>query len=321
MAQASTKSIFLDLETVDQGDLSLDALKQVSGEWIMLQKYPGNLTEVAQGCDVLVTNKVVITREHLQQLPDLKLICVTATGTNNIDLVAARERGIDVCNATAYATPSVVQYVFAVLLQLYSRVQDYERGVQRGDWSKSDMFCVLNYQFHELQGKTMGIYGYGELGQGVAKVAKAFGMQVLVAARDDNDNREGRIPLHELLPQVDVLSLHCPLTDNTRNLITAKELAMMKSNAIIINSARGGIVNEQDLIQALKSHQLGGAAIDVLTQEPPPPDHDMLTFKHHNLVVTPHVAWASIESRQRVIDQVAENIRCYFKGKPRNVVN
>lgn len=316
------QAVILDLKASDRDDLSLNALFETNLQWeVYDQALPQQVAEYIKNKAVVVTNKVVLNGDILKNAPDLRLICISATGTNNVDLEVARQLGIDVCNVTAYATPSVVQYVFSVLLSLMSRVTEYEQAVQAGNWSRSEQFCLLDYSFHELQGKVLGIVGYGELGRAVARVAQAFGMKVLIAARDENDKREGRIQLEELLPQLDVLSLHCPLTQETQNLISKKEIQAMPGGAILINSSRGGIVDEQALIEGIESGHLAGAATDVLTTEPPPIDHLLLQKKYPNLIVTPHIAWASIESRQRLIDQVAFNISEYLAGRPRNIVN
>lgn len=322
MMQATPKGVFLDIDTVNRNDLNLNSLHQViPGCQLLQQLTEEQVLTSLRTAEVVISNKVMLDRERLQQATALKLVCIAATGTNNVDLVAARELGIDVCNVTAYATPSVVQYVFTVLLNLMSRLPEYQQAVKAGDWSNSSMFCLLDYSFHELQGKTLGIVGYGELGRAVANIAGAFGMKVLIAKRDAADLREGRLSLEQMLPQLDVLSLHCPLTEQTRNLIAEKEFSLMKPASFIINSARGGIVNEMALMNALQSGQIAGAATDVLTSEPPAPEHALLQFKHPRLIITPHIAWASVESRQRLLDQVALNISEYFAGRPRNIVN
>jgi len=321
------KAVLLDLSSMDINDLQLDALKQIDIDWTINQSTTAdNVIAAIADKDIVVSNKVVIGRKEMQQAKALKLICVAATGTNNIDLQAARELGIEVCNVTAYATASVVQYVFSVLLALHSRLPEYQQAVQQGRWSKSKMFCLLDYPFHELDGKTMGIVGYGELGRAVASVAKAFGMQVLVAKRNADDQRPGRIGLTAMLKQTDILSLHCPLTAETENLIAKQQLAQLPKGAIVINTARGGVVNEKDLLDALENNHLAGVATDVLTTEPPPENHLLVSANNVNaptsgLIVTPHIAWASVESRQRMLDQVALNITAFLAGRGRNIVS
>jgi glycerate dehydrogenase len=269
---------------------------------------------------VVVTNKVVLDRDHLRSTPSLKLVCVAATGTNNVDLEAARELGIAVANVSAYATPAVVQHVFALMLAHATRLAEYRKAVRDGAWARSDQFCLLDYPIRELASLTLGIVGYGELGRGVAKVAEAFGMRVLVAQRPGGPAEAGRLPLADLLPRVDVLSLHCPLTETTRNLIGGAELALMRRDALLINTARGGIVDEWALADALRRGVIGGAAVDVLTVEPPRDGNPLLDPALPNLIVTPHTAWASRESRQRLIDEVAANIHAFAGGTARNRV-
>lgn len=318
---SQTRAVLLDLDTLNRSDLVLDSLYSLQLDWEIHDKVSlPDVLDAVKDKDIIVTNKVVIDRELMQQLDKLKLICVAATGTNNVDLEAARELGIEVCNATAYATASVVQYVFSVMLSLHSRLPEYQRAVHAGRWAESEIFCLLDYSFHELAGKTLGIVGYGELGQAVASVARAFGMQVLIARRNAEDKREGRVALHEMLPQVDILSLHCPLTEATNNLIAEKELALLPRHAVLINSARGRIVNEDDLLTSLQQGEIGGAALDVLSTEPPGKNHPLCQLNLPNLIVTPHIAWASVESRQRLLDQVALTISCYLSGNIRNSV-
>jgi glycerate dehydrogenase len=239
-----------------------------------------------------------------------------------VDLDAAARRGIAVCNIRRYATPSVVQHVFALLLSLTRHLSDYQRAVQSGAWQRSGQFCLLDYPIRELGGLTLGIVGYGELGQAVAATAEqAFGMRVLIAQRPGGSAEPGRLPLQQLLPQVDVLSLHCPLTPETRGLIGAEELALMKPDALLINTARGGIVDEVALATALLAGRLGGAGIDVLASEPPGSDSPLLQQPIPNLIVTPHIAWASRQSRQRLLDQLAQNIAAFMAGRPQNLVS
>lgn len=269
---------------------------------------------------VVISNKIDLNADVLAQCKTLRLICISATGTNNVDLEAAKSLGIKVCNVKAYATSSVVQHVFALILNLHARLNEIGQAVANGEWCKSKHFSLLTYPFTELADKKFAIYGYGELGQAVAKVAEAFGMQVLIAKRDKSDTREGRVDFDELLAQADVLTVHCPLTTETENLITKKEFELMKPSSILINAARGGIVNEADLIEALKNKQIAGAGVDVLTMEPPDENHPLIKNKLPNLIVTPHVAWASRESRQRLINEVAKNIEAFRNGEQRNLV-
>jgi glycerate dehydrogenase len=264
---------------------------------------------------------VVLDAAALRQAPRLRLICVAATGVNNVDLTAAARAGVTVCNCRGYGTPAVVQHVFALLLALCARLPEYRQAVRDGRWQRASQFCLLDYPIRELADKTLGIVGYGELGRGVARLAEAFGMRVLLAQRPDTvELLEDRTPLPLLLPQVDVLSLHCPLTPETRGLIGAWELALMRRDAVLINTARGGLVDEAMLADALRKGALGGAGVDVLTLEPPTAGNPLLAPDIPNLIVTPHCAWGSRESRQRLVGQLAENVRSYLGGEPVRVV-
>ena len=269
---------------------------------------------------MVVTNKVVLDRDTLAGAEDLRLVCIAATGTNNVDLAAARELGIAVTNVARYATPAVVQHVFALILALTTRLPDYQRAVAAGAWQRHDAFCLLDHPIRELAGRTLGIVGFGELGQAVARVADAFGMSVLIAQRPGGPPQAGRLPLDALLPRVDVLSLHCPLTDATRGLIGARELGLMRRDALLINTARGGLVDEAALAAALRGGDLGGAGVDVLTREPPAEGNPLLAADIPHLIVTPHTAWASREARQRLLDEVAANIAAFLAGQTRNRV-
>jgi len=258
----------------------------------------------------------------LRHAPRLRLICIAATGLNNVDLAAATSRGVTVCNCRGYGTAAVVQHVFALLLALVTRLSDYRQAVRDGRWRQASQFCLLDFPIRELAGKMLGIVGHGELGRGVARVAEAFGMRVLIAQRPGavEEEQEGRVPLSILLPQVDVLSLHCPLTPETRGLIGAWELALMRRDAILINTARGGLVDEALLADALRQGALGGAGVDVLSLEPPVAGNPLLAPDIPNLIVTPHCAWGSRESRQRLVGQLGENIAGFLNGAPVRVV-
>ena len=315
------RAVFLDMATVDTGDLERGALLAMAQHWELHDYTPAADTAArVRDADLVVTNKTVLGRDILARASRLKLVCVAATGTNNVDLDAARELGIAVTNVTGYATPAVVQHVFALILALSTRLEDYRAAVRRGDWQRAPAFCLLDYPIRELSGLTIGIVGYGELGRGVAQVAGAFGMEVLVAGRPGGEPQADRVPLDALLRRCDVLSLHVPLAHNTRNLIGAAELALMKPDAVLINTARGGIVDEQALADALKAGRLGGAGVDVLAVEPPRDGNVLLAGDIPNLVVTPHIAWASRASRQRLLDEVGRNIAAFARGEERNRV-
>lgn len=315
------RGVLLDLATIDRGDMDLSPLRSVCEHWeIQERTRPDETAARIVDAELVVSNKVVLDREVLASATRLKLVCVAATGTNNVDLEAARKLGIAVTNVTGYATPAVVQHVFALMLAHATRLFEHHQAVLGGAWARSDQFCLLDYPIHELAGRTFGIVGLGELGRGVAKVAEAFGMEVLVAQRPGGAAQPGRTPLAELLPRADVLTLHCPLNAETRNLIGAAELALMKSDALLINTARGGIVDEVALVDALRRGVIGGAAMDVLTVEPPLNGNPLLDPSIPNLMVTPHTAWASRECRQRLVGEVAENIRTFAEGRERNRV-
>jgi glycerate dehydrogenase len=314
------RGVLLDLDTLGD-DLDLGRLEASLDDWNLHPVTAAD--EVAAriaGAEVAVSNKVLLDAAALAASPQLRFIAIAATGTNNVDLEAARAAGIVVSNVTGYGTPSVAQHVFSLLLALTTRLVDYRAAVRDGRWAASPHFCLLDYPIRELQGKVLGIVGFGELGQGVARLAEAFGMEVRVAQRPGGPAQAGRVPLAELLPAVDVLTLHCPLTAATQHLIGAAELAAMRDDAVLINTARGGIVDEAALAAALRTGTLGGAGFDVLTVEPPRAGNPLLAPDLPNLIVTPHVAWAARESRQRLIDQVAENIRRFRAGDPRNRV-
>jgi len=277
------------------------------------------LTHAAEA-SVVVTNKVRLTTVLLEKLPQLKLVAVAATGVDHVDLDAARRLGIAVCNVRDYATHSVPEHVFAVLLALRRNLIAYAAAATNGAWSRAENFCLLNWPIEDLAGSTLGIIGGGMLGQSVAKLGAAFGMRVLLAEQRGASPRPGRTVFEKVLSDADVLSLHVPLTPATRNLIGAYELACMKPSAMLINSARGGVVDEVALVEALRAGKLTGAAMDVLTIEPPPADHPLLNANLPNLLMTPHIAWASRQAQQQLADEVVENIAAFLRGERRNRV-
>lgn len=309
-------AVFLDYESLDKNDLDFSALHAVFSQ---LELYPSTLaTQVlarVQHADVIISNKVVLDAETLKQCSSLKLILISATGTNNIDLAQAKAQGITVCNCQGYGTSAVAQHTLMLMLALATSVIQYDRAVKQGEWNKSPIFCLLDFPIVELAGKTLGILGYGELGQAVAKLAEAFGMKIIVGALP-NRSTENRVALSELLPQVDFLSLHCPLTEETRDLIDSQAFERMKPSAFLINCARGGIVNEQALATALRTGQIAGAATDVLSVEPPKEGNILLTDDIPNLIITPHNAWGSVDARQRIVQQLTENALAFQQGQP-----
>ncbi len=308
------KAVFLDLESLEDLDLAV-----LGAEFDVFETHMATaqdqVAERIRGADVVLVNKARLDAAALEQAPGLKLICIVATGTNNVDLAAAQRLGVQVSNCRAYGNDSVIQHVFALLLALSTRLLDYHQAVQAGRWQQAGQFCFLDFPISELAGKTLGIVGYGNLGQGVGRIAEAFGMQVMVAQRPGGPAEPGRVPLDELLPRVDVLTLHCPLTEHTRNLIDAAALKKMKNSALLINVARGGIVDEEALASALRSGELAGAATDVLSVEPPRAGNPLLDSSIPNLIVTPHNAWGSKEARQRIISQTLETVQAFKRGE------
>jgi len=313
--------VVLDADSLGP-DLDLARLRGQLDHWDWHgQTAPEQTANRIREADVVITNKVVLDADAFAAAPHLQLVCVAATGINYIDLDAAREHGVTVCNATGYGTPSVVQHTFALILALATRLPDYQAAVRAGEWSRSPFFCLLDFPITELAGKTLGVIGYGTLGQGVASIARAFGMQVRVAARPGATGIPvDRVAVEDLLDQADVLTLHCPLTDATRGLIGRAELERMKPDALLVNTARGGIVDEAALADALRAGAIGGAGMDVLTQEPPRDGNPLLADDIPNLIVTPHSAWGSHAARQRLVEQVADHIADFRAGRPGNVV-
>lgn len=324
------KAAFLDFDSLGPADIDTSALLATLPDIVL---YPSSADpEVgarAAGCEVLLVNKVRLDRARLEALPALRLVCLAATGTDNVDLAAARERDIAVCNIRNYATASVVQHVFGLLLALTLRLDEYRQLLGRGAWQQSPHFCLLDYPSRELAGRTLAIVGYGQLGQAVGAAGQAFGMRVIAARslREAGDKiftpaapYVDRLALPELLAVADVVSLHCPLTPATRHLINRESLARMRRDAVLINTARGDLVDCAALLAALRAGLLGGAAIDVLPEEPPTAGHPLLDARLQNLIVTPHIAWAARESRQRALDEVVANVRDFFAGGRRNRV-
>lgn len=281
-----------------------------------------HVPERLAGMEVAITNKVVLDADAIADADRLKLICLAATGVDNVDVQAATARGIAVANVSGYATPAVSQHVLALMLAHATRWASYAACVRRGDWSASEFFCRLDYPIEELAGQTLGVIGYGELGQAVAALAQAFGMRVLVSERPGAAHlRDGRVAVEQVFEQADMISLHCPLTPDTRHLINADALARMKDNAFIVNTARGAIIDSAALVHALREGRIAGAGLDVLDQEPPPVDHPLLDPDIPNLIVTPHSAWASRGARQRMLEALAANIESFKACETRGRVN
>ncbi len=316
------RAVFLDSTSLDLGDLDLGELRDsFSDLQLCSSSAPDQVIEHLQGAQVAISNKVLLDAKTLAACPDLKLILIAATGTNNVDLAAARAQGITVSNCQGYGTPSVAQHTLMLLLNLATRLGDYQKAVGEGRWQQAKQFCLLDYPIVELEGKTLGLLGHGELGSAVARLAEAFGMRVLLGQLPGRPPRADRLPLDELLPQIDALTLHCPLNEHTRHFIGARELALLKPNAFVVNTARGGLIDEQALADALRSGHLGGAATDVLSVEPPVAGNPLLAADIPRLIVTPHIAWGSREARQRIVGQLAENARGFFSGTALRVVS
>lgn len=317
-----SKAVFLDHTSLDLGDLDFSELRACFTELVLhASTRPDQVIERLQGATVAITNKIMIGADTFAACPDLKLVLITATGTNNVDLMAARQHGVTVSNCQGYGTPSVAQHTLMLLLALATRLPDYQNAVQQGQWQKAKQFCLLDFPIFELEGKTLGLLGHGELGSAVAKLAEAFGMHVLLGQIPGRPARPDRLPLEELLPQIDALTLHCPLNEHTRDMIGAHELSLLKPHAYVINTARGGLINEQALADALRNGHLGGAASDVLTVEPPVAGNPLLAGDIPRLIITPHSAWGAREARQRIVSQVKENALAFFAGQPVRVVN
>lgn len=316
------RAVFLDHTSLDLGDLDLAPWRETFSELVLHgSTTTDQVAERLKDADVAISNKIMIDADTFAACPNLKLVLVTATGVNNVDLDAARTHGVVVTNCQGYGTPSVAQHTLMLLLAMATRLPDYQQAIHQGQWQKSKQFCLLDFPIVELEGKTLGLLGHGELGGAVAKLAEAFGMRVLSGQIPGRPARADRVPLNELLPQVDALTLHCPLNDHTRDMIGAHELSLLKPKAFIVNTARGGLINEQALADALRNGHLGGAATDVLTVEPPVNGNPLLSGDIPRLIITPHSAWGSQEARQRIVGQINENALAFYEGKPVRVVS
>jgi glycerate dehydrogenase len=322
---------FLDFATLGPDDLDTSELRTLLPELkIYAATRPDELVTRIADAEILLLNKVRLDAAAFSAAPNLKLICLAATGTDNIDLESAREHGVTVCNIRDYCTGSVVQHVFALILTLNQQLNAYRELLAAGAWQESEQFCLHHLPIGELTNKTLGIIGLGTLGSAVARVATAFGMRVVAAQMPwstnpaealENNPGISRLPLPELFRSADVVTLHCPLNDHTKHLINAEALELMPESSLLINTARGGLVDSAALIAALKSHQIGGAGIDVLSQEPPTDNDPLLAESLPNLVVTPHIAWAARESRQQALNDVVSNVGAFLAGTPQNQMN
>lgn len=318
------KIVVLDGYAMNPGDLSWDVLERLGEVVIYDRSSEKEVLERAEGAEMILTNKVALPSHIIEALPALKYIGVMATGYNMVDMEAAKKRGIVVTNVPGYSTPSVVQLTFSLLLELCYHTQRHSDAVMQGKWSASPDFCFWDYPLTELSGKTLGIIGFGSIGQKVADVGEAFGMSVMAYSRTKTDqshrkNFRWADKQEELLAQADVLSLHCPLTPQTEHLINAESITLMKPSAFIINTSRGGLIDAQALADALNEERISGAGIDVLPVEPPPFDNPL--FHAKNCLITPHIAWATKESRLRLMDIVVGNIQSFLNGQSTNVIS
>ncbi len=316
------KIVVLDGYTENPGDLSWEGLEKL-GETTVYDRTPLHLiVERAQGANIILTNKTPITKETLAQLPDLKYIGVLATGYNVVDVEAAKQMNIPVCNIPTYGTDSVAQMCFALILEFYNRVGLHDEAVKKGEWSSSPDFCFWKSPLIELKGKTIGFIGFGRIGQRAADIAEAFGMNGIaydLYPSDQNHRKNFKyVEQDELFQTADIISLHCNLTAENTGFINKEAITKMKNNVLIVNTSRGPLINESDVIQALKDSEIGGLAADVLTVEPPSENHPLFTAP--NTLITPHISWATYEARKRLMDIAVNNVENYLAGKAVNVV-
>lgn len=317
------KIVILDGYTLNPGDLSWDGLKALGSCEFHDRTPPEKIVERSSGAQAILVNKVKITKDIISQLSQtLKYVGVLATGYDNVDVATCKSAGITVTNVPGYSTDSVAQLVFALMIELTHHVGEHNRLVQQGEWSRCPDFAFWKFPLIELSGKNLGIIGYGKIGKAVAKIAEAFGMKVLVHSRTkpaDLASSIGFVSLDDLLGQSDFISLHCPLTDQARNMINEQSLAKMKKSAFLINTGRGALIDESALRVALEKETIAGAAIDVLSKEPPPIDHPLIGLP--NCIVTPHFGWATREARERLMNVAVNNLKAFFSSKPVNIVN
>jgi glycerate dehydrogenase len=314
--------VVLDGYTLNPGDLSWSALEALGPCQIHDRTPPGQVIERAAGADLVLTNKTVLTREQILALKPLRYIGVLATGYNIVAIDAARERGVPVTNVPTYGTRSVAQMTFALLLELTQHVGHHAQTVRDGRWSRSPDFCYWDYPLIELEGLTLGLVGYGRIGRAVAEIALAYGMHVLAATSSRPKAVPEAIeflPLDDLFRQCDVISLHCPLTPETRNMVDARRLSLMKPSAYLLNTSRGPLVDEAALADALNAGRLAGAGLDVLSVEPPKDGSPLFAARH--CLVTPHIAWATRAARARLMDTAVANVRAFLEDRPQNIVN
>ena len=316
------KIVILDGHAVNPGDLSWDCFTRFGEVEVFEHTDPAQAAQRIGDAEIVLTNKTPITEQLLNACSSVRLICVLATGYNVVDCEAARRRGIPVCNVPTYGTNAVAQFTFSLLLEICNRVGLHDKAVHAGDWTASPYFCFWNTSQIELAGKTLGIIGFGRIGRAVGKIAKAMGMQVLAYNRSrcsEGEEIGEYVELDTLLQRSDIISLHCPLTPENTGLINAKTITKMKDGAILLNTARGGLLNEKDVADALRSGKLQYAAVDVVSQEPILATNPLLSAP--NCIITPHMAWAPIEARQRILDCTVASIQGFLSGAPVNTVN
>ena len=318
------KIVVLDAYTGNPGDLSWEKF-ETEGEVILYDRTaPKDIVSRCQGAEVVLTNKVKIMKDEIDALPSLKYIGVLATGTNVVDLVHARSKGIDVTNVPGYSSDSVAQHVIALILHFSSKIAEHDAAVHKGDWVNSPDFCFTLGTLSELSGKSLGVIGLGSIGRKIAEIAVALGMKIVAAEQSSMNSLQlayhvDWVPVEEVFSKSDYITLNCPLTPKTEEIVNAENLSRMKSSAYIINTGRGPLIDEQALADALNNGQIAGAGLDVLSTEPPSADNPLLSAK--NCVITPHIAWASLEARGRLLDTAAENVASFAKGSTQNLVN
>ncbi len=312
--------VLTDCSTVSAGDLDLSILERFGTVTYYAETAPNETAERIKDADIVIINKTVIGKAELDAAKHLKLVALFATGYNNVDTAYARQKGVSVCNAGSYSTSSVAQQVFGYILNHATRISEYDRDVKDGEWVRSRLFCFFSRPTYELEGKTLGILGYGAIGSRVAEIAKAFRMRVIACTRSKKEAAGVKfVDFDTLLSQSDYITVHCPLTEATQRLFDRQVFSKMKKGAYFINTARGGVIDEGALAEALSLGHLAGAAIDVLTSEPMPADCVLLNAP--NITITPHIAWAPLETRKRLLSIVASNIENFINGCPTNVVN
>ena len=313
------KIVFLDESTVTKDDIDFSSVKSLGDYAAYPNSDEKQIIERAAGAEVVIANKAPMNKNVIGALDKLRMISVIATGYNNVDLEAAKEKDVRVCNVAGYAAGSVPQHTFALILNLATKAYLYDRDIKSGAWQKASSFTLLTYRTFELAGKTIGIIGFGTIGRGVARIAEGFGMKVLAHdACGIKDSKHPNTGLDTVFRESDIVTVHCPLTEDTRDLIDAGALAKMKKTALVINTARGGIVDEKALAEALDAGTIAGAGVDVLTEEPPKNGNILIQAK--NVIMTPHSAWSTREARQNLVDETAGNIRAFNEGRERNVV-